>query len=249
MDLSKFFTLEELTRSDTAEREGIPNDPDPGALEHLRALCATLLDPLREAIGRPIRVNSGYRGPALNARIGGAKKSQHLEGKAADIQSPGMSVLDLFKTIIRLNLPFDQLIYEAQSRTVKWVHISFDPARDRRQIMTAEFGPNGKVLRYPVISAQDALALSDPPTRAPMPAVWGYSELADEPAQLGERTIEKKATRKSAKTTAPKPRAKRARVRARTKASTSAKSSRARTTKPRSVKTKSSRRGRRRRAS
>lgn len=199
MELSRFFTLKELTRSDRAEQEGIPNDPDPETIEHLRALCVSLLDPLREAIGMPIRVNSGYRGPELNARIGGAKSSQHLEGKAADIQAPGMSVLDLFKTIIRMNLPFDQVIYEAKSRTVKWVHVSHDPARDRRQIRVAEFDANGRVLGYPTISADDALALSEARTRGAMPEVWGYSELPDEPRATpprGKRSRAKVSTKK-----------------------------------------------------
>ncbi len=230
MELSRFFTLKEMTRSDRAERANIRNEPDPEALENLGALCMTLLDPLREALGRPIRVNSGYRGPALNALIGGAKRSQHREGRAADIQAPGMSVLELFKTVIRLNLPFDQLIYEAQSRTVKWVHISHDPARDRRQIMVAEFDENGRVLRYPVISVADALALSESRSRAAMPEVWGYSELPDEPEAsppLGERSSGMERKRRRTKASSSKKKAKRVRAGARAIAPTPASKRRA----------------------
>jgi hypothetical protein len=189
MSLSRFFSLQEMTHSDTASRENIPNLPATAELENLRALCAAVLDPLRETIGKPITVNSGFRGAALNRRIGGATRSQHLEGKAADIQARGISVLELFKTVIRLNLPFDQLIYEAQSRTAKWVHVSHDPQRDRRQIMIAEFGPNGRPVRYPVISAEAALVMSEPAqavTRSGMAPELTYSELSDEPEDMNE---------------------------------------------------------------
>ena len=68
----------------------------------------------REAVGMSIKVNSGYRGPALNKRLKGATKSQHLEGQAADIEAPGLAVLALFKKAIELRLPFDQIIYEVK---------------------------------------------------------------------------------------------------------------------------------------
>lgn len=185
MTLSRFFTLPEMTRSDTAIREGIPNDPTPTELANLKALCEKVLDPLRESVGRPIKVNSGYRGPALNRRIGGAGKSQHMEGKAADIQSD-ISVLELFKTVIRLGLPFDQLIYEAPSRKSRWVHVSHDPTRARGNIMIADFGPDGRARGYPVISAEDALQLTESATRSVTPEVLDYIEQADEPEAMTE---------------------------------------------------------------
>src|SRR5262245_48763736 len=147
MQLSKFFSLAEMTRSDTAQREGIPNEPDEAVTNALRALCTAVLDPLRESTQVALSVTSGYRSPALNTRIGGAANSQHVEGKAADIQSGGMSVLDLFKAVIRLGLPFDQVIYEAKNKTTKWVHVSHSmPARG--QILVAEFGDDGKARAY-----------------------------------------------------------------------------------------------------
>lgn len=117
MQLSRHFTLAELTRSQTASANGIANQPVGAALQALTALCVQVLDPLREALGRPITVNSGYRGPELNRLVKGAASSQHLEGKAADIQAPGMSVLALFQAVIKRQLPFDQLIYEVKSAT------------------------------------------------------------------------------------------------------------------------------------
>jgi zinc D-Ala-D-Ala carboxypeptidase len=181
MVVSRFFTLAEMTRSETASRERIPNEPAEAELQNLRALCAAVLDPLREALGKPIKVNSGYRSPALNTRLGGASRSQHTQGRAADIQAPGTSVLELFKTIIRLGLPFDQVIYEAASRTSKWVHVSHDPARDRRQIMVAQFGPNGRPTAYPVFARDAALSLTEPATRSQRDAEQSYVEVADEP--------------------------------------------------------------------
>jgi hypothetical protein len=208
MNLSRFFTLAEMTRSDAATRASISNEPTATEIANLRALCTAVLDPLREAIGGPIKVSSGYRGPALNSLIRGAKKSQHLEGRAADIQTPGKSILDLFKTVIRLGLPFDQLIYEAQSPTVVWVHVSHNPAANRGQIMSAEF-ENGRAVRYPVISAEAALALADPSVRrdGSVPE-WSFIESADEPdepdvpgtarAEMPTKTRARKATKKQA---------------------------------------------------
>lgn len=188
MQLSRFFTLAEMTRSDTATRLGIANQPDEPALAGLKALCAAVLDPLRESTGAPINVSSGYRGPELNARIGGAKKSQHMEGRAADIQSHGMSVLDLFKAVIRLGLPFDQVIYEAKSRTSKWVHVSHDPDRpggSRGAILLADFSPDGKVARYRTITAQEALDLTESATRSAGTELE-YEEMPDEPEVIDE---------------------------------------------------------------
>lgn len=182
MELSRYFTLDELTHSDTAARERIPNRPGTIEIAALRALCTAVLDPLREAVGRPIKVNSGYRGPALNQRIGGATSSQHLHGQAVDIQSPGTAVLDLFKMVIQLGLPFDQVIYEAQNASTKWVHVSHKPGANRGEIRVAEFGPNGRPTGYPRATAQQALEMKERTTRSARAAAEpGYVERADEP--------------------------------------------------------------------
>jgi hypothetical protein len=185
MQLSKFFTLEEMTRSDTATRLGISNQPDDTATANLRALCDTVLDPLRAFIKSSITVSSGYRGPELNAQIGGATKSQHQEGKAADIQSAHMSVLDLFKSVIEQKLPYDQVIFEAKNANTKWVHVSHDPARARGEILVAHFSDDGRKVTYRAISVQEALAMPDPmpaaATRGGAMPELRFEELADEP--------------------------------------------------------------------
>jgi zinc D-Ala-D-Ala carboxypeptidase len=126
MNPTSFFTLELMTFSNTAKAEGIDNQPPPAEVESPQALCTAVLDPLREEVGQPIKVTSGYRGPALNRRVEGAAKSQHLVGQAAATQSPGMAVIELFKTVIRLGLPYDQTIYDVNGAS-KWVYVPHNP--------------------------------------------------------------------------------------------------------------------------
>ena len=181
MNLSRFFTLEEMTFSNTAKAEGISNTPGAAEVESLRALCTAVLDPLREAVGASIKVNSGYRGPVLNARLKGVAKSQHLTGQAADIQSPGLTVVDLFKKAIQLGLPYDQIIYEVNGNS-KWVHLSHNPGANKGEILLGKFDAAGRVT-YPRITAAQALALpGEPVTRSGGAAAQpGYVEGADEP--------------------------------------------------------------------
>lgn len=134
----KYFTIQELCKSDTATKRGIDNKP--GLIEeaNLINLVNYILDPLREAYGKPIRVNSGYRSAALNKAIGGAATSQHMSGQAADITAGSRKENQkLFDLIQKIKLPFDQLIFEKGSvkEGPDWVHVSFNPARDRRQIL------------------------------------------------------------------------------------------------------------------
>ncbi len=198
MNLSRFFTLDEMTLSSRGKAAGIANQPTQTEVESLRLLCTAVLDPLREAIGQPIKVNSGYRGPALNQFIGGVTKSQHLTGQAADIQCPSLSVLELFKTVIRLKLPFDQVIYEVQG-TSKWVHLSHDPVAARGEIRLAKFDANGKAT-YPLIAEQDALEMSEPTMRSGAMLAPTYVETADEPPEdeAPKKTPAKKAAPKKA---------------------------------------------------
>ena len=129
----EFFTIRELTRSTTAEARKIDNTPTKEAEANLTELINKVLDPLRKAYGKPIRVTSGYRSPRLNASVGGVKTSQHLKGQAADITSgsPGENKR-LFDLAQELNLPFCQLIDEKQYR---WVHISYDKNNVKRQVL------------------------------------------------------------------------------------------------------------------
>jgi zinc D-Ala-D-Ala carboxypeptidase len=192
VQLSRHFTLAEMTHSDTAQQLRLPNQPGPAETENLRALCRAVLDPLREAIGQPIKVNSGYRSSEVNAAIKGATTSQHLHGMAADIQSRGVQVLDLFKRIIRMGLPFDQLIYEAKNAGTKWVHVSHSPAGNRGQIMTATFGPDGRPTGYPRITAEAALAMAEPASKLEsLGGEPGYVEMDDAPAPRKRPTAKK----------------------------------------------------------
>ncbi len=129
----RHFTLQELTRSDTARRLGINNTPSASAIQAMHALVNDVLDPLRDAWGGPIRVTSGYRCPALNQAVGGTPHSQHQRGEAADITvgSPSRN-RRLLALIKRLDLPVDQCIDE---KGCSWIHVSHRAGRNRRQYM------------------------------------------------------------------------------------------------------------------
>ena len=125
-----------MTKSATAQRKGINNDPSIQVCQSLTALIEKVLDPLREAYGKPIIVTSGYRCEKLNKAVGGAASSQHVKGEAADIRSVQDTPEEnkkLFDLIVKLGLPFDQLINEYN---YDWVHVSFG-ARHRRQKLKA----------------------------------------------------------------------------------------------------------------
>lgn len=128
----KYFTIKELCKSETAVSNKIDNTPTKEAESNLVQLVENILDPLREAWGRPIRVNSGYRSPELNRKVNGSKTSQHLTGQASDITTGSREDNKLlFDLIQKLKLPYDQLIDEYNFR---WIHVSFSP-RNRRQIL------------------------------------------------------------------------------------------------------------------
>ena len=133
----KYFTISELCASDTARARGIDNTPSSGVTLELTTLIEKLLDPIREAWGGPITVNSGYRCQKLNAAVGGVATSQHLRGEAADI-SVGILAKNrqLFDRIVELQkagqIEFDQLIDESN---YAWVHISYRQGRNRNQIL------------------------------------------------------------------------------------------------------------------
>lgn len=123
----KWFTIEELTQSETAQRLGIDNKAGAAEEENLRALVENVLDPLRAAWGGPIYVNSGYRSRALNKAVGGVANSEHLTGRAADITTGSKEGNErLFRLAIERGLPWRQLIDE---KGFRWIHISYDPSR------------------------------------------------------------------------------------------------------------------------
>lgn len=130
MRLTRNFSLEQLTHSETAERERIDNTPGPDIIKNLR-LLAKGLEQVQALIGLPLDISSGYRSPALNRRVGGAKTSQHTQGLAADFTCAEFGApVDIIKAILDSDIDFDQCILEY----AKWVHISFSKA------------PRGKVL-------------------------------------------------------------------------------------------------------
>lgn len=127
----KYFTFKELLQSNTAKVRGIDNTPNsPAVYDNLKALVENVLDPLREAYGKPIYVLSGYRCPALNKAVNGAKNSQHLcmdTSAAADIHVKNTTEnKKLYNLVLKLKLPFDQMILEKGTiYNPQWIHISF----------------------------------------------------------------------------------------------------------------------------
>lgn len=128
----KYFTIKELCNSDKAKEYKINNTPNSVIIRHLNLLVHFILDPLREKYGKPIIVSSGYRCEELNKLLNGSKTSQHKKGLAADITAGSISEnKKLFNLIIKLNLPFDQLIDE---KNYQWIHVSYS-SKPRKQIL------------------------------------------------------------------------------------------------------------------
>lgn len=145
MKLTAHFDLSEFTRSESAKREGIDNSPTLEHLENIKILCEKVLEPLRIHFNHSIKISSGYRSNLLNHYIGGTLKSQHLEGKAVDIDLDGTSYGTTNKMIfnyILKNLNFDQLINE---HNYSWVHVSYNKDNNRKQVLDAK-KDNGKTV-------------------------------------------------------------------------------------------------------
>lgn len=128
-DITAHFTLEELTHTDT----GLENNPPTICAANLVRLCELALEPARELVGA-LYVNSGYRSPAVNAAVGGAKTSAHMDGRAADVKPLKVSINVLFDLVAASEIPYDQLILE-----LTWVHIGIAKAGEqpRRQKLKA----------------------------------------------------------------------------------------------------------------
>ena len=125
MKLSKNFTLEEFIRSSTAERMGIDNVPkDEEVIENMKALCLEVLQPLRDYVGAPVHINSGYRCPELNVAVGGVKNSQHCRGEAADIRIASPKQGREWAAWIEDNCRFDQMLLERNKNGAVWLHVS-----------------------------------------------------------------------------------------------------------------------------
>jgi hypothetical protein len=154
MNLSKNLTLAEVTKSTTAKRLGIDNTPDEWTTENLRQVALNIFQPLREAFGCPIYVSSGYRSAELNTAIGGSSRSQHVEGRALDLDADvygGCTNSQVFNWI-KENLDFDQLIWEfGDDDNPDWVHVSYVyDGINRKRCLKACRDNNGKTY-YEVI--------------------------------------------------------------------------------------------------
>ena len=137
----KYFTIEELCQSETAEKLKINNNPTEEIINHLELLIECLLDPIREAWGSAIIVNSGYRCEELNKAVGGSKTSVHKLGWSADIRPKNGKMKEFKEFIVEFikTRIWDQCILERSGNT-EWVHISLfnNSGKQRRQIFELE---------------------------------------------------------------------------------------------------------------
>jgi hypothetical protein len=154
MKLTENFSLHEMTKSETALRHGLDNTPGEQEIENLRRLCEQVLQPIRDAYGRGVKVNSGFRHPDVNAAVGGSRTSDHTKGMAADIEIPGIANHDLAK-YIEDYFEYTQLILEFYTPGIPdsgWVHVSYDPNNLKKQSLTA-MRENGKTVYKPGLIA------------------------------------------------------------------------------------------------
>ena len=140
MKLSEHLELAEITRSESAKRNGISNMPTEEHIANLKELAEHIFEPIRVNFRQPILISSGYRSKELNAKIGGANSSQHSLGQAIDIDMDGtingVTNSDIFN-FIKDKLPFDQLIWEfGNDKNPDWVHVSYSD-RHRKEILIA----------------------------------------------------------------------------------------------------------------
>ena len=154
MKLTSNFTLHEMTKSETALRHGLDNTPGEVEVGNLTQLCEKVLQPVRDYFGMGVKVNSGYRHPLVNNRVGGSPTSDHCKGFAADIEIPGIANAQLAEWI-EYNSEFTQLILEFYTPGILdsgWVHVSYDPNNLKGQVITAT-KQNGKIVYLPGLVA------------------------------------------------------------------------------------------------
>ena len=152
MNLTENFSLNELTKSQTAERKGIDNTPSAEHQENLKSLCEMILQPIRDHFGQVVSVSSGYRSPELCVAIGSSTKSQHARGESADFEIFGVSNKEL-ADYINENLDYDQLILEywkgEDEPNSGWVHCSYTNGSNRKQYLRA-YKENGSTKYEPI---------------------------------------------------------------------------------------------------
>lgn len=151
--ISKYLTLLECVKSETASRLGIINMPGANEIRAMIFVATNVFDKVREFVGGPLFASSFFRCPELNGSIGGSKTSQHMKGEAIDIDADrfgGKTNKEIFD-FIRKNLPFDQMIWEFGSdQNPDWVHVSLceTPSKNRREILRAYRDPNKGATKY-----------------------------------------------------------------------------------------------------
>ena len=139
MNLSANFKLSELIKSETATRLDLDNTPNEEQIESLRLLCENILQPVRDHFGKPVKISSGFRAPAVNQATGGSATSDHCRGQACDFEIDGLSNPDV-ATWIMENLTYSQLILEFYVQgqpNSGWIHCSFNPEKLIKQELTA----------------------------------------------------------------------------------------------------------------
>ena len=154
MNLSPNFTLFEMTKSETALRHDMDNTPGEAEIANLKALAENVLQPIRDHFGKGVKVNSGFRHPEVNAKVGGSKTSDHCQGQAADIEIPGVANAELAQWIVD-NLDFRQVILEFYTPGVPdsgWVHVSYVQGDNKKQVLTAT-KKDGKTVYLPGLVA------------------------------------------------------------------------------------------------
>lgn len=125
------FTIKELMKSNIAKQYKIDNTPDTASLKCMKELILYCLQPIRDKLGKPMIITSGYRCKQLNDKVKGVSTSQHLRGQAVDFYVNGMTVQEVVDFIKKTGVEFDQLINEYD----KWVHISFVKGKNRKQVL------------------------------------------------------------------------------------------------------------------
>ena len=149
MRLSRNFTLKEFTKSYTAIKLGIKNEPNEEQIENMKALCNNVLQPTRDYYGKPVNVSSGFRSFALNTRRSGSSTSDHCNGKAGDLDNEEDNPTLFF--YIKEHLDFDQLIWEfGDEHCPDWIHVSFRAVGNRMQVLRT-VRENDKVVYQPYI--------------------------------------------------------------------------------------------------
>ena len=155
MKLTANITLDELTKSQVAERKGINNNPNPAQIENLKALATNILQPVRSHYDKPLIISSGFRCAQLCLEIGSSVNSQHVadnNAAAADFEIPGVDNREL-ALYIKNELDYDQLIlefYKDNEPTSGWIHCSYSTDHNRNQSLRA-FREDGKVNYKPWI--------------------------------------------------------------------------------------------------